>query len=186
MFGGAFCIDDLDLLEKNGLSRLDIDGWRDTADIHIRRWFNRVWMIQELSLSARVNALVGSQELPWDVLGHPAVLFTFSGAIVGLLTGKNAFGIRLLARRLALAFALQFTRERCQVGTSKFVRLLSIQTLLWALDRSVILWLLAISAAHSATVHLDRVYALLGIENQVSGVYGVLKLGIQAEYKSYL
>lgn len=46
--------------------------WTETLQLFERRWFHRVWVIQEVALARAVRVLLGEYEISWDVIGLAA------------------------------------------------------------------------------------------------------------------
>ncbi|KAK2733809.1 ankyrin and het domain protein [Colletotrichum kahawae] len=57
-----------------GIPDLDLEDWMALEGIYGRRWFWRLWVVQEVALSTEVIVLCGSQQIPWLALGRFAWL----------------------------------------------------------------------------------------------------------------
>ncbi|KAH7316987.1 heterokaryon incompatibility protein-domain-containing protein [Stachybotrys elegans] len=175
-YGNAFFPDDKDLLRLNGLPPLSSEDWESMGDIFERRWFGRVWMIQELALSRQTTLLIGGYELPYRVVGDAALLLAMSNAAIGLLSTEKAKERVSLARGIVVAFGLQVIREWSLGDSSKY------QEVLEGTDFSVgitavsptqsLVSLISASLDFLSSKPLDKVYGLLGLVNHISRIQG--------------
>lgn len=75
---------------KHGLSSFDDDEtWRPVVRLFEHRWFNRAWIIQEVTLSSKnMYVFWGRHAMTWDDLGH--VAFAGQVARLGIMTSQPA------------------------------------------------------------------------------------------------
>jgi len=66
-------------LARYGLAPLTADDADALNDVYAGRWFQRVWIIQEVALARRVDMLLGDTPVAWDVLGITALFLHLSG-----------------------------------------------------------------------------------------------------------
>ncbi|KAF0320956.1 ankyrin and het domain protein [Colletotrichum asianum] len=64
-----------------GIPDLALEDWVALEGIYGRRWFWRLWVVQEVALSTEVIVLCGNQQIPWLALGRFAWLTMNSGSL---------------------------------------------------------------------------------------------------------
>ncbi|KAL0932431.1 ankyrin and het domain protein [Colletotrichum truncatum] len=72
---------DFESLRGVEMPELTLDDWRCVTDLYARRWFWRMWVVQEVALSTTVDMLSGDTTMPWDVVGGFAALTNLSGIL---------------------------------------------------------------------------------------------------------
>ncbi|KAH6981381.1 heterokaryon incompatibility protein-domain-containing protein [Ilyonectria destructans] len=187
-FGDAFVADDAELLAKNGLPPMTAEDWTSMADIYTRSWFGRVWMLQEVALSANPTILIGHHELPWEIIGHTSFLVILSNALVGLFTIGVGLQNIPLAMGLIQASGLQAVREWSKGSQSPLQEALSNAEFTAGITTdhasSLLLRLLLSSNGFQATFRRDRVYGLLAIANRLAQKQGLERLALNVDYQS--
>ncbi|KAK3320217.1 heterokaryon incompatibility protein-domain-containing protein [Cercophora scortea] len=175
-YGDAFVIDDLDLLERNGLPRFADDDWLDLCDVYTRNWFGRVWMMQEVSLSSNgVTVLLGHHERPWIAVAQASTILCMSQVATGLLTTGHIQKI-MLCKGLYVAFGLQIIREWCVGETEEYREVMKTTDFAFGMESAstsqTLVSLLIASASFSSSVALDKVVSLLGIVRHIMRMRG--------------
>ncbi|KAM0434062.1 hypothetical protein ACHAPT_004007 [Fusarium lateritium] len=187
-YGDVFIVDDPETLARNGLPPLTADHWIDLGDIYTRAWFGRVWMLQEVALSRNPTVLIGHYEAPWDVIADAASITGMSRATLGLVVlGNGCEGIPLV-QGLLHATNLQIIRQWSQGQGSRFREVLHSVDFSFGIDTShpwrILLQLLLGSNGSRATYRRDRIYALLGIVNDMTRLERQPRLSLKVDYLS--
>ncbi|KAK0611705.1 heterokaryon incompatibility protein-domain-containing protein [Immersiella caudata] len=64
--------------------------WAETLELFHRRWFHRVWVIQEVALARSARVLLGEYEISWEVIGLAAsILRTNFNTLVPTITHRH-------------------------------------------------------------------------------------------------
>ncbi|KAF3800705.1 Heterokaryon incompatibility protein 6 [Colletotrichum gloeosporioides] len=97
-----------------GIPDLALEDWMALESIYGRRWFWRLWVVQEVALSTEVIVLCGNQQIPWPALGMFAWLTMNSGS---LYRGQQLMGENGLHRQVDMgimnATAINTCRSWC-------------------------------------------------------------------------
>ncbi|KAI8292338.1 hypothetical protein K4K60_007939 [Colletotrichum sp. SAR11_57] len=97
-----------------GIPDLALEDWMALEGIYGRRWFRRLWVVQEVALSTEVIVLCGIQQIPWPALGGFAWLTMNSGS---LYRGQQLMGENGLHRQVDMgimnATAINTCRSWC-------------------------------------------------------------------------
>ncbi|CAH0041733.1 unnamed protein product [Clonostachys rhizophaga] len=191
--------------ESHGLPRIDdAKAWKPLTQFFEHRWFNRVWIIQEVTLSTKKVVLFwGHNALPWVDLGH--ISFVGQVAKVGKLNSITAAGHgdllnqeESLERDWAVsdpftnAFQLYHSRQRYlerSLGTADDTLLNEMKSLTGAKFPSASSWLLYFCMVNrwtDASDPRDKVFGQLGLVNHIVEQDGLEPNEIQAEYSSHV
>ncbi|KAH7330446.1 heterokaryon incompatibility protein-domain-containing protein [Rhexocercosporidium sp. MPI-PUGE-AT-0058] len=111
---------------KLGLPELESPGWRALGSVLSRRWFRRMWIVQEAALAASATAMCGSQSIEWSIIENVLYYFNIGGmhglhalntpGEVSAIGGTTVTKIRFFKKsiesnsRLPLLYLLLYTR----------------------------------------------------------------------------
>ena len=129
---------------KNNYAELKSPGWAALAKLLKRRWFRRVWVIQEAVMASKAVILCGTLQISWDILEHVLCAFV-DGPIIGLLQSNNAFFDTGLH------------------GIEMSVKVKRIRGFLASGGEFMLLDLLSVTRMLEATDQRDRVFALISL-----------------------
>lgn len=110
-----------------------------------RRWFHRIWVIQEVVLASSAKVLFGKYEISWDWIGLAAAVIKF-----------NFPGPRSELQCLSIPTGLMNAFLMYRISAS--------QTCLAPLSLSFVQLLQLTQQFHSTEPH-DRIFGLLGLKN---------------------
>jgi hypothetical protein len=113
---------------KEGI--IELDGWEAVASLCKREYWDRLWIIQELVLAARIEIHCGVRVLPWEL---------FSNALFALEAGLQAFACVLtpfragaIIARVVDSAAMKICRQRrAHTESGPVTELASLLSLLW-------------------------------------------------------
>jgi hypothetical protein len=77
---------------RMGLPELDADGWEALWKLLSRRWFERLWIIQEVALSKDLWVVCGNSAIKWESLAAACISLADIG-ISQWLTDKYSTGV---------------------------------------------------------------------------------------------
>ncbi|KAF6796938.1 ankyrin and het domain protein [Colletotrichum sojae] len=77
---------DFNHLEAAGYPVLTLKDWMALQRIFNKRWFSRLWIVQEIVLSSQVDVLCGDTSVPWHSLEVLAAILIGSGVYLRALT----------------------------------------------------------------------------------------------------
>jgi Heterokaryon incompatibility protein (HET) len=188
------------ILAPYGLRDWTTDRWKNLAGLLSRRWFGRIWVLQEAALSANTFFLYGSEAMHWDAIWGCAVFLSWTGLDIALESLHPYFfpGQSGSTRRLLGGFALFVTYSlRHMLGTIVGEAAGSVTPLSHASDMSlglngdedifkntalVINYLLEDTSYYFATDPKDHVFALLGAVDGIADLKGLPKFALKADY----
>lgn len=141
------------------LPNIEAGEWRDYAAFLQRKWFERIWVVQEKVFAKNTEVFVGPHKLSWDYIIEAASILKQSGlanplqalylfAVDGYDYYRNGTVSRLFEDRLN---NYQIFSDISKVATAPT----NLETLLYHSKRL------------NATQPLDHVYAILGIWNSM-------------------
>lgn len=140
------------VLKEEKLPSLQSLSWTQVLDFFKSTWFTRVWVIQEAVVAeTEPTALYGEHIIPWQTISHAAVYLKNSQLVfrAGLSDYKTHF------------------RHAAQIAWMRSM---------WHHDRSAkwlrMLSLLACTESFQATNPHDKVFAILGLANDLTDVEG--------------
>lgn len=147
--------------EALGLPYIEAGEWRDYAAFLQRKWFERIWVLQEKVFAKKTEVLVGPHRLPWDYITEAASVLKQSGlanplqalylfAVDGYDYYRNGTVSKLFEDRLS--------------NYQIFSELSKTQSIQKRLET-----LLYYSKRLNATQPLDHVFAILGIWDPTRG-----------------
>jgi hypothetical protein len=77
----------------DGLLSAESTTWLEVLRLYDRRWFRRLWVVQEIALARRATAIWGACEMPWEWIGlAAAIIRTNWNRIVPGWTPAGSFG----------------------------------------------------------------------------------------------
>ncbi|KAF7591564.1 hypothetical protein BBP40_001444 [Aspergillus hancockii] len=123
--------------------------WNDLARLLERKWFRRIWVVQEIALARDITLFCGSHETPWDQF-YDAVMLCFEYA-------ERSGSDFVLPRQSATAAILHLANFRRHSRTSgEFVA------------KHALLVLFEVFQLTEATRTRDKLFALLGLANDAN------------------
>ena len=78
-------------LERLGLPEATDPIWPPLNNLFRRRWFTRLWVVQEVMLARRITVLCGNRTADWETLAECAKLMNCVG-LIEVLAGKEWMG----------------------------------------------------------------------------------------------
>ncbi|KAK4122815.1 hypothetical protein N657DRAFT_681786 [Parathielavia appendiculata] len=60
--------------DGEGLLAADSPVWAKVLQLYNKRWFSRLWVVQEIALARRATAIWGACEMPWEWIGLAAAI----------------------------------------------------------------------------------------------------------------
>ncbi|KAI1398638.1 HET-domain-containing protein [Hypoxylon fuscum] len=168
--------DDAKLHEKYDLTPRSMDSWKALVRFLSRRWFNRIWIVQEMVFNQSHLICCGPLRFNWSDLDS-FVSFVFGAQWHGL----NFHGLE--RETLAIARVFTFHREIRLSNTDYLdddprLSLLSAEGKLYDTAQSYLLS----SAFLEATDPRDRVFALSAFVNAYAAKSGIKPLWLRADY----
>jgi hypothetical protein len=174
------------ILAPYGLRDWTTERWRNLASFLSRRWFGRIWFLQEAALNVNTFFLYGSEAMHWDAIWGCAAFLSWTGLDIALeslhpyfLPGYSGSTRRLLGRcALSVIYSL-----RHMLGTILGEAAGSVTPLSYASEMSlglngdedifqntasIINYLLQDTSYYSATDSKDHVFALLGAVDSIA------------------
>ncbi|KAG4437958.1 hypothetical protein IFR05_006539 [Cadophora sp. M221] len=128
---------------KLGLPEMESPSWRALGSVLFRRWFRRIWVVQEAALAVSSIAMCGSQSIEWSIVEN--VLFRFSLGGMGGLYAMNTFG------------------EVTSIGGTTVTKIRHFKKSIESHTRLPLLQLLLYTCMLEAANSRDRVYGLLSL-----------------------
>ncbi|EGU72350.1 hypothetical protein FOPG_18832 [Fusarium oxysporum f. sp. conglutinans race 2 54008] len=151
----------------NALPEVDSPRWLFLQHLFDLNWFWRVWVIQEIALSATASLMWGDSEIEWEYVGRAAAYIRIRKSnlfqhcfIPGIFNAYFMYRISIAANAVFKRVSLSFLR------------------------------LLTMTQQYEASDPRDRVYGLLGVHSADSGRDGKLfidpnyNLDIQCVYRA--
>jgi len=124
--------------------------WEETLQIFSRRWFHRVWVIQEVALARSARILLGEYEISWDVVGLAAsILRTNFNTLVPTIRQNHTRKTLLRFRTGVLNAYFMYRLSRSQSHTERM--------------RPDFHQLLILTRSFECQDDRDRIYGLLGL-----------------------
>ncbi|KAI1212046.1 HET-domain-containing protein [Annulohypoxylon truncatum] len=168
--------DDAKLHEKYNITQKSMDSWRALVRFFSRRWFSRIWIVQEMVFNVSHLICCGPLRFTW------ADLDRFVSLVFGAQWhGLNFHGLEKETLRIARVFT--FHREIRMSGTDYADRdprtsLLSAEGKLYDFAQSYLLS----SAFLEATDPRDRVFALTAFVNSYALKMDTKPIWLRADY----
>ena len=158
--------------ERCGMPKLSDQDWDALADIYGRRYFGRVWMLQEVALSNDVKVRCGRTSIEWEHVAAIAVFLSLNNSLTGLLLGSpppSAAQLQI-CRGATKVMAQHVTRLWCQPEEDPAM-LHAIQRFNFTVSRTdrihtfgtTLFKLLQMNSDFAATDNRDKVFAHYGI-----------------------
>lgn len=119
------------------------------SSIYGRRWFSRLWVVQEVTLAQRAIMCCGNNEMDWKV---------FASSILVLVAAMERTHMFVEDGKTFL-FAWTIVRNRAKY------RLLSSDGIILRSSHTGFAMLVSAFRAHGCSVDHDRIYALLGLRS---------------------
>jgi hypothetical protein len=152
-----------EFLQALGLPAMTGSAWTALVEFFERRWFSRVWILQEIAMARGATILWGDQNIPWDDISASTRHLgrkTFGRALVALKLGSlpdHTFSWTVGT----LPGVISNIRRLCQDAKWAELEMSSIvQNMLTAY---FLIQLLHLSRGFEATDGRDKIFALLGI-----------------------
>ncbi len=143
--------------ENTGIPSAEDPGWTALRNLYRRDYFSRIWVVQEVALSAREPLVIcGSHQAPWSRVMRVAAFCVESTPVL------NNGAVKTYAPT-----ATYMGEVRSALGAAKDDRSLGLLSLLIRTRRS------------RATDPRDKLFALYGLANDISGSGGPL---LKADY----
>lgn len=131
----------------------DISSWKSVVKVFQRRYFTRVWIIQEIILAKTVLALCGKYSIDWDDVIEVSKLLTVTSWTRWICSGEVFPAPDSYQSNHAIPNLLDANKRTRNTG-----------------DRNIMLYSLIRSRRFIASDPRDKVYALLGVAgNSVRG-----------------
>ncbi len=137
-----------------------------------RRWFNRVWVIQEVALSDRIMVLWGDEKIGWDVLQRIALFLCRATKLGQLLIGEDATN-REPVDPIQKLYGLCLLREQCHPVSGPQDRDY-LRDDLWRITgdasirpASLVMNFALTHRSYKSTDPRDKIFGLLGIVNHI-------------------
>ncbi|KAH8651303.1 heterokaryon incompatibility protein-domain-containing protein [Xylariales sp. PMI_506] len=177
------------IVQQYDLPSLRDSIWKDVISFFKRRWFNRVWIIQEIALCRDAAVLLGADTLPWADVVNSMLFLRFTGltsAFLWIEHGKDS--MNLLAHYVgqsivAIDVLHDIYSDGIEDGDTNYGPMIgdvaSPQTVAHFLFVALLL-----SRSSEASDPRDRVYSLLGIVRAIAGTLRLPQLDLQADYSS--
>jgi hypothetical protein len=106
-------------------SYTNVDGWAPVLEFFSRRWFGRVWVVQELTMARSALVLIGDYEREWTAISAAAKCVSLLEALFVLVpVSKRPHLAHDIVQRLRILSAHD-SAERLQLLLSIIVILLS-------------------------------------------------------------
>jgi hypothetical protein len=137
-------------LDELGLPSYD-HGWLGWASLLSRRWFERVWIVQEFLNAEQSVFMSGALEIPTELLVHCAYA-TGVCAAIGVVVARNNEDTRVARKLILRPLALSIDLSTRKKGGDESIRLFD----LWVRSQQL-----------EATDPRDRVFALLSTQTAV-------------------
>jgi hypothetical protein len=178
MLGEPMDVKDPNAFDRYGMPALTLDDWYTLADIYGRRYFGRLWMVQELALSRQVEVMCGKATIEWYHIGIFASLLLNSNWLNSVFLtyplGKAPTSISRIHLGAANAAGLYIIRLWVTGEDSTLVA--AIDRYNWAahLDDSsenlgvVMLRLFEATKGFTSTDVRDRIFSFYGVLKQIS------------------
>ena len=124
--------------------------WQETLRLFERRWFHRVWVIQEVALARSVRVLVGQYAISWEIVGLAAAILrtNFNRLVPTIATHhhrKPLFGFRTGVMNAYFMYRLSRSQSYIERITPDFHELL------------------ILTRGFDCQDDRDRIYGLLGL-----------------------
>ena len=191
-----FDFENPDVLRQFGLPSLNdqITLWQALISFYKRRWFQRVWTLQEVALAREVIVRYGDILIPWSTLSGCSSFLSTSNLSRGLVEldlrtkpyrgASQAFpeigtsvgmanAMQTLCRGEVAEFGHEYTIFADRLtGSSQLNR--NISTLMVLIQYMM--------GAFRSTDPRDKIYGALGMINQISQAIGITPPDIKADY----
>ncbi|RYP21993.1 hypothetical protein DL765_001899 [Monosporascus sp. GIB2] len=164
---------DADTYKPYGMPPVTRADWDCIIDIYSRRWFCRVWVMQEVALSREPEVWCGDIPIPWEDICILATFFGVTNILVSLMQVCPSPHYLRGARGIGCAASLYFVREVCKGRSSKLSGSLANMRLGMGMrgqiPESLLVTLIFLSYPLEATKYRDKIYALHGMLKHLCG-----------------
>ncbi|KAK1841567.1 heterokaryon incompatibility protein [Colletotrichum chrysophilum] len=136
--------------------------WDILASFFSRRWFHRLWTLQEFALASQVRIMLGDGYIDSDLLWNATVLLYSSGYPLPLPYGHN--------HSAGYAIVQHSTLRRCVEAPNQLLGLLptfAAREMQMPDYETVLMWVFWRSAATFATDARDYIYGILGVADTI-------------------
>lgn len=154
----------------DGKKLLGDDGWIALVHLFSRRWFHRLWTLQEFALATKVNIWCGTTLLDWRILQATAEYLSDENVLMGLKYGRSGIGGTAIKHLSALQTAV-----RCPNSIDfSFLSCLNPGVPNEVPDyESILAWIYWRSITTFATDPRDYVYGIVGVANSIAESLGL-------------
>lgn len=154
--------------------------WLAVHNFFCQRWFDRVWIIQEVALSKKILVLWGQKRIEWDAMQHIAAFLCRATKLSHLLQGQVA-GMNGPIDPVEKFYSLCLLREQCQdeADVDYNRRKTLSETILRATGNnsmqpaSLTMAFALGNKSFQATDPRDKIFAFIGIVNHLFTVDGL-------------
>jgi Heterokaryon incompatibility protein (HET) len=161
------------------LKQFDLSNWKPwqweaVRHFYRNRWFNRVWVCQEVALAREIVILCGDQAIPWQFIANTASFFIWTG-LLSSAPGTHALEARVRFSGMGQTSGLEIMRFKCQSkeynGRTTRSNALMFEELLHS------------TSFCAAIDPRDKVFALLGILERQIQLNRAEELTLCADYR---
>ncbi|KAK3312686.1 heterokaryon incompatibility protein-domain-containing protein [Apodospora peruviana] len=154
-----------------GIPFHDTESWDAFSEFYDRKWYQRIWIVQEILPSRHAVVVCGSHSVKWEHVKHAAAWYHYKAAVVSGRHKRKVDGIQL-TQGMDLTWNLR-------LGSEYLAELMGQKTgptHRWTLQR-----LLTAFRGREATDPRDKVYALVGLSDLAPELSGNEK-GLRIDY----
>ncbi|KAF2685248.1 hypothetical protein K458DRAFT_450180 [Lentithecium fluviatile CBS 122367] len=171
VYGEATNPFDPSAFERYGMPALTPQDWHALGDIFGRRYFGRVWMMQEVAMSRNLVVVCGDVEIEWEHIGIVATFLGVANFLVGLLlhSTKVEQGQLLLLKGAVHVVGLFITRFWVEGRDPELLE--AVRRFNWTLSSgeegggrgTVLIRFLQATTGFAGTDYRDKVFSCYGL-----------------------
>ncbi|KAF9870431.1 hypothetical protein CkaCkLH20_12098 [Colletotrichum karsti] len=188
---------DKDALMKYGLTGISECIWYAFIAFFDRKWFNRVWVVQEVALSKDACVLWGDEIIPWRTVAYCSdflydsrlyeqlseMLYDNNPSVKGIHVGSNSSGIVAIQRcRHDILTGWDSMTLDHIVGTSGSVS--DNQGNRYKSAGALLFLMLRLTCGVDASDPRDQVFGLMGILNLLLDISGRERTELEPDYRA--
>jgi hypothetical protein len=191
--GNLYDFEDEAVMQKYGLPPLNEVAWEGVIAFFERRWFKRIWILQEVALARESVALWGSTIIPWQVLSSCSQFLTVSNLSRGLAElQQRSYPTRSHVAQIGTSIgAIYLIQQLCRGRSTELDEeyRVVLERMTGSADVSTstshfLLFLLLLSRPFQSTDLRDKLFALLGIMNHFSAIEGLPPTRLEPDYSA--